>query len=72
MQSVDMVEAGSCLPDLIAKSMDGHDVIISKGGQPVVRIVPLQKRKRCFGSAKGLIKIATDFNEPLDDFKEYM
>lgn len=25
-----------------------------------------------FGSAKGLIKMAPDFDEPLEDFKEYM
>ncbi len=32
---------------------------------------PVKKRRK-FGSAKGLIKIYDDFNEPLDDFKEYM
>ncbi len=25
-----------------------------------------------FGSAKGMFKINPDFDEPLDDFKEYM
>jgi hypothetical protein len=25
-----------------------------------------------FGSAKGKIKMSPDFDEPLDDFKEYM
>ena len=34
----------------------------------------LQKKKNTpkFGSAKGLIKMSPDFDEPLDDFKEYM
>lgn len=27
--------------------------------------------QRVFGSAKGLIKLANDFDAPLDDFKEY-
>jgi hypothetical protein len=31
-----------------------------------------KKRKRGFGSAKGLIKMAPDFDEPLEDFKDYM
>jgi hypothetical protein len=31
-----------------------------------------KKKKRVFGSAKGLIKIAPDFDEPLEDFKDYM
>ncbi|MEM7114729.1 MAG: DUF2281 domain-containing protein [Chloroflexota bacterium] len=30
------------------------------------------KRERQFGSAKGLITIADDFDEPLDEFQEYM
>lgn len=29
-------------------------------------------RKRVFGSAKGLIRMAEDFDEPLEDFREYM
>lgn len=31
---------------------------------------PLQKRQ--FGAGKGLITMSDDFDEPLDDFKEYM
>jgi len=29
-------------------------------------------KQRPFGSARGLITIADDFNEPLEDFQEYM
>jgi predicted DNA-binding antitoxin AbrB/MazE fold protein len=29
------------------------------------------RRQRTFGSAKGLITIADDFDEPLEDFREY-
>lgn len=32
---------------------------------------PSSARKRVFGSAKGLIKIADDFDAPLEDFKDY-
>ena len=31
-----------------------------------------KKRMRVFGSAKGTFKMSDDFNEPLDDFSEYM
>jgi hypothetical protein len=31
-----------------------------------------KKRVPIFGSAKGTFKMSKDFNEPLDDFKEYM
>jgi Protein of unknown function (DUF2281) len=29
-------------------------------------------KKRTFGYAKGFFTMAKDFDEPLDDFKEYM
>ena len=32
----------------------------------------IQKPKRKFGSAKGLISMSPDFDEPLEDFKDYM
>lgn len=32
-----------------------------------------ERKKRKFGSMKGLVKnIADDFNQPLEDFKDYM
>ena len=31
-----------------------------------------EKKKAIFGSAKGLFVIHDDFDDPLDDFKEYM
>ena len=74
MLNVDIVKAGDSLPELIAQSIDGNEVVITRGGQPVVKLVPLtgRKRKRRFGSAKGLIKTSNDFDEPLEDFKDYM
>ena len=30
-----------------------------------------KQKRRTFGSAKGLITIAKDFDEPLEDFREY-
>jgi Protein of unknown function (DUF2281) len=45
-------------------------------GIPTVGItVPPQKKalkKRTFGISKGMIEISSDFDEPLDDLKEYM
>ena len=31
-----------------------------------------KKKSPKFGSCKGFFKMAPDFDEPLDDFKEYM
>ena len=74
MQTVDVKQATQHLSELINLTIKGADIVITKRGQPVVRLVAVKKDKkyRKFGSAKGLIKIADDFDEPLEDFREYM
>ena len=67
-------EAKAHLSRLVEKAMQGEDVIISKGDKPMVKLVPLspKTRERKLGTAKGLIWMSEDFNDPLEDFKEYM
>ena len=67
-------EAKIHLLDLIDAAMRGEEVFILKDDQPVVQLVPVElpKRKPQFGSAKGLVDIADDFDAPLEDFSEYM
>ncbi len=45
---------------------DFIDFLLQKSSEKNEKIVPQ------FGSAKGKIKMSPDFDEPLDDFKEYM
>ncbi|MGQ9632515.1 MAG: type II toxin-antitoxin system Phd/YefM family antitoxin [bacterium] len=74
MQQVDLNEARMHLPNLIDAAIEGEEVIIMKGDQPLVKLVPIStaKLRRQRGSAKGMIRISEDFDEPLEDFKEYM
>jgi antitoxin (DNA-binding transcriptional repressor) of toxin-antitoxin stability system len=72
---VNIHEAKTQLSKLIQAALNGKQVIIAKGNKPVVRleVLPEAKGKRKIGNAKGLVlKIADDFDEPLDDFREYM
>jgi antitoxin (DNA-binding transcriptional repressor) of toxin-antitoxin stability system len=73
MLNYDIVEAQNILPDLISKCIYGNEVFITKEGSPIVKLVACKKvrRKRVFGSAKGLIKMSKDFDQPLEDFKDY-
>lgn len=51
--------------------MSGTEVVITKGARPVAKLVAIaEKPTRQFGSAKGLIHIAEDLDEPLEDFRE--
>ena len=61
------------LSELIQKAMLGEEVIIARDNKPMVKLVAITppKRQRKLGFAKNLITIAPDFNEPLEDFKDY-
>jgi antitoxin (DNA-binding transcriptional repressor) of toxin-antitoxin stability system len=74
MQTVTLEEAKMHLVDLIEAAAAGEEVFITKDEKLSVQLVPrtLKRRKRQFGSAKGLISMAPDFDEPLEDFQEYM
>ena len=52
-------------PDLKKEVNDFVDFLLSKH-----KIAANKPAK--FGSAKGKIKMSADFDEPLDDFKDYM
>lgn len=73
MHAIDITQAQQHLSELIDQTISGDEVVITKGGTPIVKLVALSKaaKKRQFGTAKGLIKIADDFDSPLEDFKEY-
>ncbi len=74
MQQVELSDLEAKLQSLIERALHGEDVIITESDQPILKMVRIaqnaQRRKR--GSAKGQIKIADDFDAPLDDFQAYM
>jgi len=74
MLQVNVHEAKTNLSKLIQKVVDGEEVVIAKGNQPIIKLVLIEKLKpkRRLGTAKGKIKISDDFDAPLEDFKEYM
>jgi prevent-host-death family protein len=74
MSHFNIHEAKAQLSRLVEKAMLGEEVIIAKGNKPVAKLVAIHppKQTRKPGSAKGEIWIAPDFDEPLEDFKDYM
>ncbi|MEG4839471.1 type II toxin-antitoxin system prevent-host-death family antitoxin [Microcoleus sp. B9-D4] len=77
MYQVDIIEAKEKLLELIAAAMRGEEVAITQDNQPVVKLVgiPSANKKRWpskAGSAKGMVWMSDDFDEPLEEFKEYM
>ena len=67
MTTVNVHEAKTHLSRLLARVAAGEEVIISKAGRPIARLVPIRARKakRVPGQDEGAIWIADDFDAPL-------
>ena len=74
MQQFKLEEAQTRLVELFTEAIQGKDVFSLKDQQQVVQLVrvDLPPRHPQFGSARGLVELADDFDAPLDDFDEYM
>ncbi len=62
-----MHQAKTDLSRLVARALEGDEVIITRNGKPVATIVPIEKQKRTLGQARGQIWISPDFDDPLPD-----
>ncbi len=73
MQNVTVENAKANLSQLISAAINGEEIIIEED-EKAVKLVPLtpEKSRPRFGSAKGKIEIADDFDAPLEDFDDYM
>ncbi|PZV16765.1 MAG: type II toxin-antitoxin system prevent-host-death family antitoxin [Leptolyngbya sp.] len=74
MHQIDITDASKELAAWIEVAISGEEVVITRENQPIIKLVPVleTKPRPQFGSAKGLIWMADDFDEPLEDFREYM
>lgn len=72
--NVTIHEAKTHLSRLIQDAIHGEEVVICKGKQPVVRLIPIQDSlpERRMDGASSLIEfMADDFDAELDHFKDY-
>ncbi|HRF97147.1 MAG TPA: hypothetical protein PLZ51_18190 [Aggregatilineales bacterium] len=62
------------LKKLLAQARNGETVIIMDEDENAVQLVPItiNRKNRQPGSAEGLIIIHDNFDDPLDEFDEYM
>lgn len=69
MPTVNIHDAKTHLSRILSRVEGGEEIVISKAGRPVARIIPLKekKKKRVPGTAKGRITIMKDFFGPLPE-----
>lgn len=79
MQTIDVSQAQSMFPRLLEAVVAGEEVILTRNAEPFVKLslvngAKAQKKEGdlVYGSAKGLMTMREDFDDPIEDFKEYM
>ena len=68
-----MYEAKTHFSRLVAQALQGEDIVVARDGVPLIRLVPVETnaKPKLLGMLRGQVKIAEDFDEPLEDFAEY-
>jgi prevent-host-death family protein len=77
-QRIEVAEAR--LAELVAAVQGGDEVVLTHDGQPVARLLPARTTvalvgitgPRKAGSARGLVFIRDDFDDPLEGFRDYI
>jgi antitoxin (DNA-binding transcriptional repressor) of toxin-antitoxin stability system len=70
MKTLPVKQASDHLGDLVDAAIAGEEIVLTRDDQAAVKLVPVSSAgsaKPQFGSARGLIKMADDFDDPLDD-----
>jgi prevent-host-death family protein len=69
MVEVNTHEAKTHLSRLLQRVAAGEEIVISRAGKPLARLVPFRKpnRNRTLGQDKGRYTVPNDFNAPLPD-----
>lgn len=65
-------EAQTHFSTLLERALAGEDVVITRSGEPLVELVPVQReRKPDFGFAAGTSTIPEDFDEWPEEFSDH-
>jgi prevent-host-death family protein len=75
MSTITIQEARANLDELIHRMSPGEEVVITENDQPVAKLVatqPPQRKIPKLGTQRGSVLSMEHFDDPLDDFKEYM
>lgn len=75
MITITIEEAKARLSELIQSLAPGEEIIITDGGRPVARLTAAKSGPRKvprLGTLKGTVLSMERFDDPLEDFEEYM
>ena len=67
MRQVSVHEAKTHLSRLLRRVDLGEEVVITRSGRPVARLVAVEDARPTFGVDEGRYVVPDDFDEPLDE-----
>lgn len=68
MIQVGVHEAKTTLSELLRRVSAGEEVTITRSGEPIARLVPVQRQApRVLGADRGVFEVPDDFDAPLPD-----
>ena len=69
LAQVSLYEARTTLSHLVDRVMRGDEVVITRHGRPVAKLVAAKPKRgpRKLGMLRGKIRVAKDFDAPLPD-----
>lgn len=70
MRAVDLRQAAVELERLVDEALRGEEIVLTRDGHPVARLVAVAPARaaRTLGTAAGQVRIAEDFDAPLEGF----
>lgn len=68
-EAVALYDAKTNLSSLVDRAAAGEEIVITKSGKPLARLVPLEdtRASRVPGRGRGQWKLSRDFDAPLPD-----
>ena len=75
METYTVEKAQNSLNELLSEAHKGKTVLIAAENGRAVKLVPTPikaKKPRKAGSARGQVWMSDDFDDPLEDFADYM
>lgn len=67
MHQVTVHEAKTHLSRLLREIVEGEEVVITRSGRPVARLVPIEEDRPVFGVDEGRFVVPDDFDDALDE-----
>ncbi len=73
-EEIGAFQAKTELSRLLRQTRTGKRFIITHRGEAIAELGPIQQKApaSCWGDLEGLIQMSEDFDDPVDDFQEYM